>query len=216
MNFEWSTTLTLSAIATLTIPLTLRFVLRKAFSPKIKVQNGDMSFAQTGPIDGQGNIGIANSGDGNHYHIDASTKTIITHPLQPKYGEMEKRTAKKEIRKAFGSYFYSFLGKEGMEGHIGGIFVKQNLDSTQPKTFKAHYAPRVPEIVYGCKNRLELALVTHAQFLEDPSAEQKIDELRQQLVDVADSDVFEVTETLRTTIYDELDAILGMEKGEIK
>lgn len=216
MNFEWNITLTLSAIAILSISLTIRFVWHKVFSPKIKVKNGDSSFAQTGPVNGPGSVGIATNGDGNHYHIDTGTKTIITHPPQPKYGETRKRAAKKEIRKAFGSYFYSFLGKEGMEGHIGGIFAKQNLDPTRLKAFKAHYAPRVPEIVYGCKNRLEIALVTHAQFLEDPSAEQKIDELRQRLVNVADSDVFEITEDLRAVARNEIDAILGTEKDEPK
>lgn len=208
MAIEWTGTLTLGAIATftLTLPFTIRLVWLKIFSPTVTAKNGDARSAQTGPING--GIGIANSGEGAKFHLDAGL-TIIN-PPQPKYSETERRSAKKEIRKAFEKYFYSFLGKEGMEGNIGGIFAKQHLDPTQPKTFKKGFAPQVREIVYGCKNRLEVALVTPAKFLEDPSAEKKIDELRQRLVDTADRDVFEITEELRTATYVEIDTILGL------
>lgn len=59
----------------------------------------------------------------------------------------------------------------------------------------------------------------HPQFVYENSENDypcSIDELRQWLVDVADSDVFKITEDLRAIIHDEVNAILETEKDEPK
>lgn len=206
MNFEWTATLTLGAIISLIMVLTIaiHFIWLKKDSPTVKSKSGDARHAQIGPVSGQGSVGVANSGDGAQLNIDVGPKTIINHPPQPKYGETEKRKAKEDIRQAFKGFFWVYFGESDLKGVLNNPY---NLDTSNPRMFNRDRQSTIGQNIENGRKQFESRLRTSSPILENVVAEGLLDDLRQQLMSIKDP--FNITQELKKEILQKVDSILA-------
>lgn len=194
--------ITLSAIATISIPFAVRFVWKKNFSPKIIAKNGDAQNAQIGPISGQGAIGIANNGDGAQFQINPT----IVNPLPKKYGEKEKRDAAIKIREAFDGFFWVFFGRGEHKGATNNLL---NLAQPGSRVFKKDREPTIRKNLEGGKKIFEERLKASLPILENSEMEGALDDLHHKLVAIYLTDPFDITEKLKEETLQEVEKILS-------
>jgi hypothetical protein len=198
MNFESTTiAVTLGAVATVPLYLLIRFAWCKYFSPTVEVKRGNVFNAQIGEISGQGAIGIVNSGDRAQFHFNSVL------PPQKKYGETEKRKARKEVLNAFNGFFWLYLGGKNLKGQTND---PMNLDVANLRSFKKDRENTIRINLENGRKTFEERLKHHAPILENSEVEGKLDDLRQELVSVKDP--FDITEELRDTVLERVNALL--------
>ena len=198
--------ITLSALATLSIPFAVRFVWKKTFSPKVVAKNGDAQNAQVGPISGQGAIGIANNGHGAQFQFNPT----IVNPPPKKYGEKEKRDAATKIREAFDGFFWVFFGRGELKGATNNPL---NLDQPNSRTFKKDRERTIRMNLEGGKKIFEERLRASLPILEDSEMEGALDDLHRKLVAIYLKDPFDITEKLKEEILQEVEKILSRRKA---
>lgn len=198
--------ITLSAIATLSIPFAMRFILKKNLSPKVVAKNGDAQNAQIGHISGQGAVGIANNGDGAQFQINPT----IVNPPQKKYGEKEKRDATTKITEAFDGFFWVFFGRGEFKGAINNPL---NLDQSNSRAFKKDREHTIRMNLEGGKKIFEERLRASLPILENSEMEGALDDLHHKLVAIYLKDPFEITEKLKEETLQEVKKTLSERKA---
>ncbi len=202
---DWTITLTLSlgAALTLALPLTVK-VIRNRGKAIAKTKNGDVLIAQA-PGGAKDAAAVAIKGNGNKVYTNTGNGSMIIAPS--KYGETEKRAARKAIKQSFDGFFYNFLGSEKAAGMLNH---SPNLDKNNPKMFASHYEQTARNTFRQAKAKLETALITYAPILEDANVEASLAEEFGHLEKIQDA--FDITNELREKIISRICSILNYQK----
>lgn len=190
---DWPITLSVGAVTlTIALPLTIKYVRNKS---KIcaNTKTGDILIAQA--AESENTSAIAIKGNDNKVYTNTGNGTLIAAP--PRFGETEKRAARKAIKLSFDGFFYTFLGNENSKG-MGMLNHPPHLDKNNPRMFASHYEQTARDTFRRAKAKLEEALNTHAPILEDPKVEISLAGQLEKINII--QDVFEITEELRNEI----------------
>lgn len=199
---DWTITLTLGAVAlTIGLSLTINYV-RNKMEFTTKTKKGDILIAQA--TKGLNTAAVTIKGNGNQVNTNNGSGSLII--SSPKYGETEKRAARKSIKLSFDGFFYTFLGNENSKA-MGMLNHPPHLDKNNPKKFASHYEQTARDTFRRAKAKLEEALNTHAPILENMEVEKNVAEQFEKINII--QDVFEITEELRSEINNNIFHILN-------
>ncbi len=199
---DWAITFSLGAIAlTIALPLTIKYVRNKT-EVTAKSKKGDVLIAQANK--GLNTAAVAIKGNGNQVNTNTGSGSLII--ASPKYGETEKRVARKSVKLSFDGFFYTFLGNENSRG-MGMLNHPPHLDKNNPKKFASHYEQIARNTFKRAKAKLEESLNTHVPILENIEVEKSVAEQFEKINII--QDVFEITEEFRNEINKNISLIFS-------